>query len=114
MEVYTYETQGGKDLIYDYINNLPIVEQSKAHLIIKKIQNDGIKALEFMDTRQLRKKLYEIKFSKNRFMYVIVDESNMYILNACRKQKGKAEIFEINKAIKRAKELGRELCQEFV
>jgi phage-related protein len=114
MEVYTFTTQGDKDLIYDYINNLPVIEQSKGHEIIKQIENDGIKALEFMDTRQLRKKLYEIKFSQNRLMYIIADEDSMYILHACKKQKGKAEIFEISKAVKRAKELGRELSKEFV
>lgn len=114
MKVYTFTTKGDKDLIYEYINNLPISEQSKGHEIIKQIENDGIEALGFMDTRQLRRKLYEIKFSKNRLMYVVADEDSMYILHACKKQKGKAEIFEINKAVKRAKELGRELDKEFV
>lgn len=114
MNVYTYTTQGDKDLIYDFINTLPTNEQAKGHEIIKQIENDGIKALEFMDTRQLRKKLYEIKFNKNRLMYVLEDEENIYILHACKKQKGKAEMFELNKAISRAKVLGRELNKEFV
>ncbi|VTQ54232.1 Uncharacterised protein [Clostridium perfringens] len=47
-------------------------------------------------------------------MYVIADEDNFYILHACKKQKGKAEQFELDKAIKRAKELGRELGKSFV
>jgi len=114
MNVYTYKTKGDKDLIYDYINNLPVNEQSKGLELIKQIKDDGSKALRLMDTRQLRKKLYEIKFSNNRLMYVIADEDNIYILHACKKQKGKAEVFEINKALKRAKELGRELEKEFV
>lgn len=114
MEVYTYITKGGKDLIYMYINDLPFAEQSKISDIIKNIRIDGSKSLEFLDKRQLRKKLYEIKVMKNRLMYVIADENNMYILHACRKQKGKAEKFEIDKAIKRARELGRDLNKEFV
>jgi phage-related protein len=114
MQVFTYTTRGDKDLIYGFINSLPTAQQTKGHEIICAIEKDGIKALEFMDTRQLRKKLYEIKFSKNRLMYVIEDEDNMYILHACKKQKGKAEEFEINKAIKRAKNLGKELNKEFV
>ena len=110
MNIFTYVTKGDKDLIYDFINDLPNDQAKKGHEIIRKIQKDGIKALEFMDTRQLRKKLYEIKFS----MYVLANEDNMYILHACKKQKGKSEIFEINKAIKRAKKLGKELNKEFV
>jgi len=37
-------------------------------------------------------------------MYVIVDKDNVHFLHACKKQKGKAEKFELEKAIKRAKE----------
>ena len=37
-------------------------------------------------------------------MYVIADKENVHFLHACKKQKGKAEKFELNKAIKRAKE----------
>lgn len=54
MNIYRYETDGGKDLILEYIAKLP------------------------------------------------------------KKQKGKAEQFELDKAIKRAKELGRELGKSFV
>ena len=36
----------------------------------------------------------KIKFSKNRIMYIILDEDNIYFLHVCRKQKGKAEKFE--------------------
>ncbi len=39
-------------------------------------------------------------------MYVIADEDNIYFLHACQKQKGKAEQFELEKAIQRAKEGG--------
>jgi len=37
-------------------------------------------------------------------MYVLKDGDNIYFLHACKKQKGKAEQFELNKAIMRAKE----------
>ena len=47
-------------------------------------------------------------------MYILADSENLYILHACRKQKGKAEQFELEKAIKRAKELGYELDKSFV
>jgi phage-related protein len=57
-----------------------------------------------LDTRQLKGKLHEIKFSKNRVMYILKDAENIFFLHACKKQKGKAEKFEIEKAIRRAKE----------
>jgi phage-related protein len=37
-------------------------------------------------------------------MYVLKDINNIYFLHACKKQKGKAEQFELNRAIKRAKD----------
>jgi hypothetical protein len=37
-------------------------------------------------------------------MYVIFDKDAVHFLHACKKQKGKAEKFELGKAINRAKE----------
>jgi len=39
-------------------------------------------------------------------MYVLHDSEKIYFLHACKKQKGKAEKFELSKAINRAKESG--------
>lgn len=114
MNVYRYQTDGGKDLILEYIEKLPIKETATYYAIQAKLEDDGIRALNALTTRQLKKKLWEIKFSKNRLMYILADENNLYILHACRKQKGKAEKFELNKAIKRANELGEELGKSFV
>lgn len=115
MNIYRYETNGGKDLILEYINKLPRKQEAIARGILKKLQLDGLDALEVLNTRQLRKKLWEIKFfDDNRLMYVVADDDNFYILHACKKQKGKAEKFELDTAIERAKELGRELGKSFV
>ena len=64
----------------------------------------GLDAFPLLNTRQLQGKLWEIKFTDNRIMYVIFDQDNVYFLHACKKQKGKAEKFELDKAIQRAKE----------
>jgi len=64
----------------------------------------GITAFQELNTRQLRGKLYEIKYGDNRVMYVIKDNENVYFLHACQKQKGKAEKFELETAIRRARE----------
>ena len=114
MNIYRYETEGGKDLILEYITKLPKKQKAEAIAIQAKLQEEGIVALDTLNTRQLKKKLWEIKFQSNRLMYVIADQDNLYILHACKKQKGKAEQFELSKAIDRAKELGKELGKSFV
>lgn len=115
MNVFTYTTAGGKDLIIQYLDKLPNNESAEGFRIIRSLENYGFTALERENTRQLRSKLWEIKFNyKDRMMYVIADKENLYILHACKKQKGKAEKFELDKAIKRAKELEKELGKKFV
>ena len=115
MNVWDYETNGGKDLINDYLDSLQHDEKAEGYRVKKLIEDEGLKALELLITRQLRGKLWEIKYNyKDRLMYVVADRDNFYILHACKKQKGRAEQFEINKAIKRAKELGADLGKKFV
>jgi len=106
MEILDYKTTGGKNVIFDYINNLPKKERAEGIRIRHTIRNKGLVAFEELDTRQLKGKLWEIKFYNNRIMYVLYDEKNVYFLHACQKQKNKAEKFELEKAIRRAKEAG--------
>ena len=47
-------------------------------------------------------------------MYVIADQNNIYFVHVCKKQKGKAERFELAKAIVRVKELEKELKKRFL
>ena len=114
MNVYHYETRGGKDLILEYIDDLPRNEKAEGLLIIRKLEEDGLEALLVLNTRQLRGKLWEIKFNENRIMYVVADEENMFLLHAYRKQKGKAEKFELDTAVRRVKELEGELQLRFI
>ncbi len=106
MKIHDYVTTGGKNLIKEYLSGLPEEERVIGYKIRHNIILNGLEELKKMNIRQLKGKLWEIKFSKNRIMYVILDEDNIYFLHACRKQKGKAEKFELEKAIQRAKEKG--------
>ncbi len=106
MRIHDYYTAGGKNLIKEYLSALPEGERSVGYGIRHKIIQFGLEAIESMDTRQLRGKLWEIKFSSNRIMYITANEDNIYFLHACKKQKGKAEQFELDTAIRRAKEAG--------
>ena len=104
MEIHDYVTVGGKNLIKEYISTRPMKERQELYSIRHDIILRGLPAFQELDTRQLRGKLYEIKHSANRVMYVIKDVDNVYFLHACQKQKDKAEKFEIDTAIRRAKE----------
>lgn len=102
MEIYDYTTSGGKNLIIDYIDNLPRVEKLRMYDIRKEIRRSGLDAFEKLTTRQLYGKLWEIKASKTRIMYVIINSNAVAFLHICRKQKGKAEKQELSTAIRRA------------
>lgn len=106
MNIHYYATTGRKNLIFKYLDNLPNEQKAEGYTILKDLELHGLDALDGLDTRQLEGKLWEIKFYRhNRVMYVLVDSENIYMLHACRKQKGKAEKFEIQTAKDRAKNI---------
>ena len=104
MNIHDYHTVGGKNLIREYLNNLPKREKAEGYRVRYNIMKFGLDAFPLLNARQLTGKLWEIKFYDNRIMYIISDKENVYFLHACKKQKGKTEQFELNKAIQRAKE----------
>ena len=106
MDIYDYTTSGGKNLILDYIDKLPDALKTEVLDVRQLIREKGIEAFSLLTTRQLYKKLWEIKISQERIMYVIKDSDSVYFLNICKKQKGKAEKQELEKAKKRAREAG--------
>jgi len=112
MNVHHYKTQGGKNLILDYIMSL-----SKAEII------DGLSVLECFEKDELDKltikpwqgKVWEVYFYKhNRIFYVAIDDKDAYMLHACRKQKNKTEKTDSEIVTKRAKELGSQLSQKII
>ncbi len=106
MNVLSYCTSGGKDLIREFLDELPNRESAEGYYIIEQLEIHGLEFLKTLNTRQLEDKLWEIKYPRhNRIFYVVVDGNTIYLLHACKKQKGKAEKFELDKAKKRAKEI---------
>ena len=83
MQIYDYSTSGGKNLILEYIKDLP--DALKAEILDTRqlIREKGIDAFLLLTTRQLYKKLWEIKISQERIMYVIQDQESVYFLNIC-------------------------------
>jgi len=60
VNIIDYTTAGGKNMTMDYIDDLPKKERAKAYRIRQVIAKDGILALEILETRQLKGKLWEI------------------------------------------------------
>lgn len=106
MKVLSYCTSGGKDLIKEFLDDLPERESAEGYYIIEQLETQGMDFLRTLNTRQLEAKLWEIKYPRhNRIFYVVINGETMYLLHACKKQKGKAEKFELDKAKNRAKEI---------
>ena len=102
MEIYDYYTSGGKNLIMEYVEKLETKERAEVLDAREQIRDYGLDAFEKLNTRQLDGKIWEVKLSKIRIMYVIVSEESVFFLNICRKQKGKTEKQELDKARRRA------------
>ena len=106
MIINDYHTAGGKNVILEYIKELPVRERAEAMLIRRHIEEDGIEAFEVLSTRQLYRKLYEIRFSQERIMYVLKNADNVYFLHMCKKEKRKTKGQDLEIAKKRAREIG--------
>ncbi|MDR0272653.1 MAG: type II toxin-antitoxin system RelE/ParE family toxin [Clostridiales bacterium] len=112
MNVYRYKSAGGKDLILDYIKNLSNAEIVDGLSVLEKFEKSELDTLVI---KQWQGKISEVYFYRhNRIFYVIVDGQDIYMLHACRKQKNKTEKHDGEIAIKRAKELGKQLSKKFV
>ena len=112
MEVHSYKTAGGKDLIKAYLKKLDAVERADGSIVIDKMKEGRFDELV---TFRWRGKIHEVYFYRhNRIFYVIVDGENIYLLHACRKQKNKTEKNDCDIVIMRAKEIGDRLSKNFL
>ncbi|MCL2837744.1 MAG: type II toxin-antitoxin system RelE/ParE family toxin [Oscillospiraceae bacterium] len=112
MNVYRYKTSGGKDLILDYIEKLSKDEKIDGLNVLDCFQKDK---LDELNIKKWQGKVWEVYFYKhNRIFYVAIEDTDVYLLHACRKQKNKTEKTDSETVIKRAKELGEELSKKFI
>lgn len=89
MNLHYYTSISGKNLIREYINSLTELEQVDALSVLQNMQNGDLAKINF---KRWEKKIFEVYFYKhNRIFYVTVDNENIYLLHACRKQKNKTE-----------------------
>ena len=112
MNIHTYKTAGGKDLILGYIDKLDSVEAVDGLSVIEKLKEEKFDELII---KPWRGKISEVYFYKhNRIFYVVSDRKDMYLLHACRKQKNATEQKDSDLVVKRAKELGEILNKKFI
>ena len=112
MRLHFYESSSGRNLIYDYIDDLPIDEQVDGYSVLEHLEKDELDQVQF---KQWERKVYEVYFYRyNRIFYVTVDGTDMYLLHACKKQKNKTEMKDKKIVEKRAKELGKMLGKKII
>ena len=112
MRVHNYQSDSGRDLIMEYIDSLTEDERVDALSVLECMENGEFDRILF---KRWEKKVYEVYFRKhNRIFYITVDQDNIYLLHACRKQKNQTEKKDKKIVIKRAKELGRLLGKTFI
>ena len=112
MILHSYFSNSGRDLILDYINSLPEEEKTDGLSVMECMENGEFEKIKF---KQWEKKVYEVYLQKhNRIFYITVDQDNIYLLHACRKQKNKTEKIDAKIVRKRATELGKLLNKKFI
>ena len=112
MNLHYYCSQSGKNLILEYIDSLPVDEQVDGYSVLECLENGKMEQVRF---KRWEKKIYEVYFyTHNRIFYITIDDDNMYLLHACRKQKNKTEKRDKKIVETRAKELGKELGKTFI
>ena len=112
MNLHFYESKSGKNLILEYLESLSTDEQVDGYSVLKCLEEERMDEVKF---KRWEKKIYEVYFYKhNRIFYITINNNDMYLLHACRKQKNRTEKNDKNIVIKRAKELGKELGKDFI
>lgn len=112
LHLHPYCSNSGRNLIYEYIDSLPLDEQTDGYSVLKHMQKGEF---DKIFVKPWEKKIYEVYFQKhNRIFYIMVDKENIYLLHACRKQKNKTEKTDANIVRKRAREIGGLLKKKFI
>jgi hypothetical protein len=72
LNVYTYKTVGGKDLIMEFIQSLDKPEKAEGLLILKKLKDGSSVELAKLKAEKFDGAIWEIKFKyHNRIFFVI-------------------------------------------
>lgn len=108
MRVDFYETSSGQSPVEKYIETLPKADQARFAEVLTGLEEHGL-AYGRAQFRQLRGKLWEVKFSSSsggyRMAYVLLTGDEMVILHAFKKSTQKTPLRDLDLAEKRMKEV---------
>jgi len=108
VKISFYETASGRSPIEDYIENLPKADQARFADVFDGIEKFGLSCPR-VQFRQLRGKLWEVKFNSPsggyRIAYVVVESETMVWLHAFKKKTQKTPASDLEIAEKRMKEV---------
>ena len=104
MRVTFFKTSSGRSPVLGYIQGLATPERARVFDGLDQIEQHGFNAIR-VQFRQIEGKLWEIKVSSQRILYVVIERNEMVLLHAYKKQGQKLPIKERDIAVKRMKEL---------
>ena len=108
MKVALYETSSGRSPIEDFISDLPKADQARFADVFEGIEKYGL-GCPRVQFRQLRGKLWEVKFNTPsggyRIAYVVVETDTMVWLHTFKKKTQKTPTGDLEIAEKRMKEV---------
>jgi phage-related protein len=108
MRVAFYTSSSGRSPVEDFIGSLPKVDQARFRDVFDGIQSHGLDCPR-VQLRQLRGKLWEIKFSAPsggyRIAYVVVQKDVMVWLHAFKKTTQKTPTRDLDIAERRMQEI---------
>lgn len=112
MRLHFYQSKAGRNLILEYIDQLSKDEQVDGYSVLRCLEEGKFEQVHF---KRWEKKIYEVYFYKsNRIFYVTIDDADIYLLHACRKQKNKTEKKDKQIVKARARELGDMIGKAFI
>lgn len=110
MRLVPYTSSSGKDLIMDYIGQLPLDEKVDGMDVLQQMELGNFDCIH---VKTWEGKIKEVYFYKhNRIFFMIACGDSIYLLHACRKQKNKTTKKDAAIVRKRAKELEKLLARE--
>lgn len=90
--------------VKDFLDKLPRQQQAEIDAVLEDLQNYGLDA-PLVSMRQIQGKLWEIRIAQARIFYAMIERDTMVLLHAYKKQSQKAPRYEIEKALRRMREL---------
>jgi phage-related protein len=103
VQVAYYLTPSGANPVRRYLDSLPDAEAGQIDAVLDYIRRYGLDA--FVDHRQVKGKLWELRPNQQRVFYVVRKGPEMVLLHAYKKQGRKAPKADVRLALKRLREV---------